>query len=138
MSTVTTPPRHSRLKQIVVGAVIAGLVACAFGAWLAFRDPPPPATHTVLYEVEADAATGSGRTGSYTIRTDTGGTSQGTGKLPMTGTYTFRTGDFVYVSVQNGQPAGTVTCRITVDGVKLAEVTSNGAFTIATCQGKVP
>ena len=73
-----------------------------------------------------------------TAGTPGGGTSQRTGPLPITGTFTFKAGDHVYVSVQNQQGAGSVTCRITVDGLKVSENTSSGGYAIATCQGKVP
>lgn len=96
-------------------------------------------THTVLYEAEADAAHGSGRTAMYTEQTDTGGTKQGTAALPASQTlYGFHHGDFVYLSLQNQQPTGAVTCRITIDGTVVSEVTSDGGYTIATCQATVP
>jgi len=121
---------------LVFGGAI-GIALAVIGGVVLSR-PAAPARRTVVYTVEADSAYGSGRTGSYTIKTDNGGTKQGTGLLPMTGTYTFHTGDFVYVSVQNGQGLGSVTCRITVDGKVLSENTSSGGFVIATCQGQVP
>jgi len=47
-------------------------------------------------------------------------------------------GEFVYISVQNGNDSGSVTCKITVDGAELAEVRSSGAYVIATCDGSIP
>jgi hypothetical protein len=104
-----------------------------------------PATHTVVYEADGSGARGL-RTVNYTIQTDDGGTSQGTTNLPMknkaggTGlTFTgFNSGDFVYLSVQNEDAAGDVTCRIVIDGVTISENTSSGGYTIATCKGSVP
>jgi len=135
------PGRHPRKRSklwlwITLGAlapVLAGLIAYAHY----FGLPDYTTAHTVVYRVEADAAYGSGRTGTVTMQTE-GGTSQGAGLLPMTATFAnFHPGDFVYVSVQNGQALGSVTCRITVDGVVVSENTSTGGYTIATCQGKI-
>ena len=79
-----------------------------------------------------------------TIQTENGGTSQAVVALPLSVdghpgiTGTMHTGDFVYISVQNGQGLGSVTCRVTVDGVVVSENTATGGYTIATCQGRVP
>src|SRR5690348_14309575 len=105
---LTRPTQPSKRSKswlwILLGVVIAVSAAYAIG------NPPAPTTHTVVYRVEADAAYGSGRTGTVTMQTEAG-TSQGSGLLPMTATYSqFHTGDFVYVSVQNGQGLGSVTC----------------------------
>lgn len=127
----------AKVALVLLGLLAAGVVAV--GAWaLSWTDhgPAAPTTHTVVYEATADSAYGSGRTGMVTAQAP-GGTTQKTGLLPITGTYTFGSGDFVYLSVQNGQGLGSVTCRITVDGVVVSENTSDGGYTIATCQGKV-
>lgn len=131
------PPKRHTLVWITLAAVVLLVIGA-----LVYSLPSltrPPAVHTVVYTVEADAAYGSGRTGTVTAESSDGGTTQRTGLLPITGTFTqFHTGDFVYVSVQNGQGQGSVTCRITVDGVVVSENTSSGGYTIATCQGTVP
>lgn len=117
---------------LLLGAVIAVVLAYAVG------NLPATSTHTVVYEVAADTAYGSGRTGTVTMQT-ADGTSQSATPLPATfSAGSFSTGDFVYVSVQNGQGLGSVTCRITVDGDVVSENTSTGGYTIATCQGRVP
>jgi len=101
----------------------------------------PQPSHRVIY-----AATGElTRTASYTMRTDDGGTVQADGDLPLvkksgglvvfTG---FKSGDFVYLSVQNSEGFGSVSCRIIVDGVEISNNTSYGGYKIATCQGRVP
>lgn len=121
---------------MALGAVVAGVLAAA--VWGLGWPSTTAATHTVVYTATADAAYGSGRTGMVTAQ-GPDGTVQQTGLLPITGTYdTFHSGDFVYLSVQNQQSLGSVTCRITVDGVVVSENTSSGGYTIATCQGKVP
>jgi hypothetical protein len=135
------PPKPSKLRtQLTITFVVAGiLIALVVAAAVLSRHPilTPSTTHTVVYEATADAASGSGRTGMVTAQAPDGGTTQQTGLLPITGTFTFSSGDFVYLSVQNGQGLGSVTCRITVDGVVVSENTSDGGYTIATCQGRV-
>jgi hypothetical protein len=50
---------------------------------------------------------------------------------------TFQAGDFVYLSAQNSNEHGSVTCKITTDdGDVISENTSTGAFVIATCEGR--
>lgn len=132
-------PQHRTpvASLVVITAAILGVLL--YWAW-PYLNPTPvePTTHTVVYEVAADTATGAGRTGSVTMQTSSG-TVQSTATLPATfNPGILHSGDFVYVSVQNGQGAGSVTCRITVDGVAVSENTSSGGYTIASCQGTVP
>jgi hypothetical protein len=135
-----SPKRPIRPALLVARVLVAAAVlgCLLYAAWPYLKPAPSePTTHTVLYEATADAAYGAGRTGMVTAQAP-GGTTQRTGLLPITGTYSFGTGDFVYLSVQNQQPAGSVTCRITVDGVVVSENTSTGGYTIASCKGQVP
>jgi hypothetical protein len=131
---------------IILGGALVIVVAWAALNWPATQEPPAASIHTVVYQAEADAAHGSGRTGMYTLQSDDGGTRQGETNLPMknrdgaTGlTFTgFKSGDFVYLSIQNADAAGSVTCRIVVDGVMISENTSDGGYVIASCKGQVP
>lgn len=91
----------------------------------------------VVYEVEGDAAYAD-----VTMETPTG-QSQQSPDLPMaleSGggplTFEFTPGSFVYLSAQNPDESGDITCRITVDGVVVSENTSSGGFAIATCKGR--
>lgn len=155
MDTVTPPARRSRFNLIVGSLITVGVVGSLVGIWYLMDSPdqqPAPApkpvlltNHTVIYEADGAGARGL-RTVTYTIQTDNGGTSQGETNLPMknrnggTGLIFsgFSTGDFVYLSVQNKDAAGDVTCRITVDGKVISENTSSGGYAIATCKGSVP
>lgn len=100
--------------------------------------------HTVVYQADAAGARGA-RSGSITLRSGDGGTQQAEVSLPLRTkageiglTYTgFRSNDSFYLSVQNKDSAGSVTCRVLVDGVKVSENTSSGAYTIAACSGRV-
>lgn len=139
-----------RLNVIAgIGLSIVTLAAISALAWGLKQSGAPSAdvgghsTHAVLYEAEGQRARGL-RSASITLQTPDG-SSQAQVNLPMrtkagdTGlTYTFTTGDFVYLSVQNQDAAGSVTCRITVDGSVISENTSSGGYAIATCQGRVP
>jgi hypothetical protein len=134
--------RLLRSKTAIISAVVVGglaLWAVLSIILMSLAGSMHPTTHTVLYEATADAYTGSGRSGMLTLETEAGGSSQAVVDLPFSGTSTtFHRGDFLYLSVQNQQPAGSVTCRITVDGVVVSENTSTGGYVIATCQGRMP
>lgn len=118
------------------------LTACSGGVASSREAPTPPVKHTVQFFAEGTET----KWAAVTMRTESGGTTQFTPDLPMTTkagvvglTYdTYPSGAFLYFSMQNKEGYGSVTCRITVDGEKVDEVTSSGAYTIATCQGRVP
>jgi hypothetical protein len=93
----------------------------------------------VLYEVEGTA---SGASLTYATND---GSAQGETALPLMNTkgtagvgFTATSGQFLYLSAQNLGEAGTVTCRISVDGVTISENTSNGSYSIASCDGSAP
>jgi hypothetical protein len=99
---------------------------------------------TVLFEVSTsgDAA---GRSVDITMKTPAGGTSQQSGvRLPLTRkdgspfSFIAQSGDFVYLSAQNNQAYGDVTCTIRVDDQVLQTATSSGEYVIASCSGTVP
>jgi hypothetical protein len=138
-------PRKRRLWLWISLGVLIPLLAGAI-TWLAphIDTTVAPAGHTVIYNAEGEGARGI-RTASYTIET-LNGSEQGVTNLPLkakngsTGLTLpgFKTGAFVYLSVQNRDASGSVTCRITVDGYVVSENTSVGGYTIATCKGRVP
>jgi hypothetical protein len=51
--------------------------------------------------------------------------------------YQMQKGDFVYVSAQNDDDSGSVTCEIQVDGHIAVTHTSTGAYAVATCSGRL-
>lgn len=84
---------------------------------------------------------------AMTLRSESGGTIQKDIALPLTDTSTntpgiasnqFKRGDQLYISLQNKAAAGSVTCRIEVDGKKVDEATSSGAYVVVSCVGVVP
>ena len=130
------PKRKPTWFWILLGVVIAVVVAYAAGNLPASG----PSTHTVTYQAEGAGTT----SGMFTFEAPTG-TQQAVAALPLRtaagGAVTFdglKSGAFVYLSVQNQNAAGSVTCRIQVDGAVISENTSTGGYVIATCQGRVP
>jgi hypothetical protein len=93
-------------------------------------------------------AEGTGtKAGAVTMRSESGGTIQKDVALPLHNATTgvlglasdrFRRGDSLYLSLQNSEGSGSVTCRIEVDGAVVDTATSSGAYKIATCVGRVP
>lgn len=125
----------------------AGFLLLTVAACSGTDSPTAPAagslkSHTVVYQAEGAGTAAA----AYTWATDDGGTSQGDIDLPLKSQagdngielYRFKTGASLYLSIRNTTDAGAVTCRILVDGAKVSEVTSSGAYKIATCTGKVP
>jgi len=106
--------------------------------------PPSPAKppHVVFY-AEGDGTS----TGAVTLRSESGGVLQKDVKLPMgdettgtpgTASDQFKRGADLYISLQNKEAAGKVTCRIEVDGKVIDQATSEGPYKVAVCTGKVP
>jgi hypothetical protein len=95
-----------------------------------------PSKAQVLYEVE-----GTTDYADVTVATPTG-TEQVSPDIPMarkTGEagleVLFSRGEFVYILAQNNRSHGTISCRITVDGVVISENESKGGYAIVTCEG---
>lgn len=144
-----------RIAAMSVGGVLA-VVAVLVGALFvasninsrpAAESPPSSsgsfsnALPEVVYEVEGTAAVAN-----ITYTTSSGIAQQSSVKVPLTAkggsqrgiTFTMDRGDVVSISSQNRGSSGSLTCRITVDGVVVSTNTSSGAYTIATCSGSVP
>lgn len=91
-----------------------------------------PASRQVLYRI-------SGTTGNVdvTLTNASGGTEQRNIKPPYELAFSAVSGQVVYLSGQNKWDAGVVTCEILLDGQVVQTATSNTAFGIATCSGKI-
>jgi hypothetical protein len=85
-------------------------------------------TFKVSYRVS-----GSAERVDLTYRDAQGGTQQTSAPLPWQHTFDARGGSFLYVSAQNKQNWGSVTCEILIDGETRTNSTSSGAFVIAEC-----
>ena len=137
--------RRQRLQNTMLTATVFFVaVACSGNEPVSAPQTPAPATapHVVFF------AEGSGTaTGSVTLRSESGGVIQKDVALPMhdaatgapgTASDAFKRGASLYISLQNKEAAGSVTCRIEVDGKVIDKATSSGPYKIVTCVGKVP
>lgn len=132
----------SGARVLVVLAVVVGLIVI----WSITRRSQPtdatpmadytPRTVTYAYYVE-----GSASGADVTYRTGTG-TSQASVDLPLkneSGTEGIQmtsanAPQFLYISAQNSDSYGDVTCRIEIDGVVVSKNTASGGYKIATCE----
>lgn len=123
-----------------------GTSATPYAATQPQRDRDRPAVtscRTVIYYVE-----GTARSATVTIENDTGGTDQRDNlTVPVASEKTgihginagcFDPGDFVYVSAQNEDDTGDISCRIEADGIVVASSSSSASYGIASCDGNVP
>ena len=99
------------------------------------------ADHKVVYKV-----TGTTKQASITMTTGGGDTSQQSDvDVPLTSksagaeglTQTMKSGQFFYISAQNSNDHGSITCSVEVDGVVVKTATSSGGYVIASCSGTV-
>jgi hypothetical protein len=141
--------RHGKVKWIVGGfavLAIAGAVGSHGGSTAKAADPAPAAAsqslgdqlravggHEVAYKV-----TGTTLAADLTITTRDGGTSQlQSSAVPFSHIEPMTSGQFFYISAQNHEDKGTVTCTVEVDGQVVSINTSSGAYVIASCSGTV-
>ena len=88
-----------------------------------------------LYDVRYEI-TGSTTRANTTWVYYNGSISQNTLPVPYaTGKLLFSKGDFLYLSAQNDLPSGNVTVTIRVNGKPWKQVTSSGAYVIASTSG---
>lgn len=91
----------------------------------------PKGAHLVKYEVES-------RFGASLTYVVGGATEQHeTGAGVQSVKFAGLPGEFAYLSAQNLESMGSVTCRIYVDGEKVQEATSVGAYVVASCQAQI-
>lgn len=91
-----------------------------------------PATYEVTYSVG-----GSTTAASLTYENEGGNTEQKAQvRVPWATTFRVESGAFLYVSAQNTNESGGITCEIKLDGAVIEQASSDGAYTIATCSGR--
>jgi hypothetical protein len=95
----------------------------------------PPTTRSVVYTVKG--SNGASRA-FLTYANAQSGTEQNEITLPWSKSITVPKGQFLYISAQNKQDSGGVSCDITVDGRSLKHSESSGAYVIASCDGSAP
>ncbi|MFZ0546246.1 MAG: hypothetical protein WAM60_12445 [Candidatus Promineifilaceae bacterium] len=137
--------RKTKYKIVLLAAVVLGIAGCVCVTIIGFvvlsqvvvADPQPD------YYVEY-VVTGGIYSASLTYENQSGNTEQrdiiqGTimNITPWTLGFSANYGDFVYLSAQNNHNDGTITCEIKVNGKVIESATSQGAYVIATCSGRV-
>lgn len=137
-------PLSWRRTSLQIMMLLATTFCAATGCSGDKAAPPSPAKppHVVFY-AEGDGTT----TGAVTLRSESGGVLQKDVKLPMADEMTgalgtssdqFKRGAHLYMSLQNKEAAGKVTCRIEVDGKVIDQAISEGPYKVAACTGTVP
>jgi len=89
-------------------------------------------TYTVTYKMS-----GTARRADLTYQNAQGGSEQKEVALPWSISFSATDGQFVYLSGQNTGEYGSVTCAILLNGTSVKQSTSEGAYKIASCSGKV-
>lgn len=134
--------RRTSLLFMMLAATTVAVGGCSSDT--TGKDAPSPANpHLVVFYAEGDGTT----TGAVTLATETGGTIQKDVRLPMVDEGTgkpgvpsdrFKTGAHLYISVQNKEAAGKVTCRIEAGGKVIDQASSEGPYKVVTCRGTMP
>ncbi|MFI9813233.1 MmpS family transport accessory protein [Saccharothrix variisporea] len=141
MAHAQHPTRPRRRWTVLVVVVAVGLLAGS--AWLAlFPDEPEPlddldrhaaGESTVVYEITGDAKTADVRYSTYSDG-DSATEQERAAVLPWSkvvkakGVLSAGT-----LTAMAGADGGTVTCRITVDGVERKTASATGPFALADC-----
>lgn len=130
-------PSRNPIGIVIITLVVLGALGWflgLFGGSAVPRSPSAPvkSTYAITYRV-------GGRTtsASLTYQNAQGGTEQKKVQVPWASTFNARSGAFLYLSAQNQQDTGTISCEILVDNVVVKTSTSEGAYTIASCSGRL-
>jgi hypothetical protein len=130
------------VKRLALAAGLLLLSGCGGGEVLVAGRTPVPAPPVRTVNMVTYLVDGSASKAAVTYETPTG-TEQMTVDVPLvayTGASgitfeTFQPGAFLYISAQNQDAYGSVTCSIKVNGEVISENTADGAYAIATCKG---
>jgi len=106
------------LEAIVIAVIVVGL--------LLFYFSPLEVTYKI---------TGTAPDVFITYQNAQGGTAQTYAGVPWQYSMTVTRGKFLYVSAQNQEGYGSVTCEIWINGVQWRNSTSQGGYVISTCSG---
>lgn len=128
------------MRLLILGCVLV-LAGCEAATAIEPTATPRPTRmpdYAVVYRVTTDTVT---QHVALTYRNAQENSEQQTGRITggdWESRFTAEPGQFLYVSVQNRDDSGTVTCEILVDGRVIESATSRGGHVIATCSGSVP
>jgi hypothetical protein len=117
---------------ILILIIVIGVAIAFSGGRSSSGAPPVKSSYTITYRI-----TGNAMQASLTYENETGDTEQKTVNVPWDKTFTAAPGTFVYIAAQNERDFGTIKCEILIDNVVVKQATSNGAYAIATCSGRL-
>lgn len=130
------------MRFVVLALTVILVTACEASASPTPRAERPTATEQTEFDIIYRVLTSDQRHDiSLTYQNASGNTEQQELRTERgIWTYVFKAapGDFLYLSVQNGQDSGSVSCRIEIDGEVAESADSTGGFVIASCSGAVP
>jgi hypothetical protein len=140
LPAVAQPKKRPPLAAYIL-VTLGFLTACAwfFGLFGGRGNVTPvlsPANSTTSYQV-VYRVSGTTSSASLTYQNAQGGSEQKEVRLPWQLSLTGRSGQFLYMSAQNSMQSGTVICEIMLNGVSVKTSTSEGAYKIATCSGRI-
>lgn len=128
--------KKSKAPVVMLVVVVVAFALVYMGsAFVSNRRLPAAKAYQVEYWVDGD-----GLTADLTYRNAQGDTSQqGGASLPWTKTFTAHSGDRLSVNAQgDGNNAGIIQCKITVDGAVKKTNKSSGRFSIVDCSVTLP
>ena len=124
---------EAALLDAIQAALPASEPSAAGGRALATGGrPSEPAVASPTYKVTYRVRGTAGRV-ALTYRNREGGTEQSVVPLPWQVSFDARAGSFLYVSAQNQDTSGSVTCEILLEEVTRSTTTASGAYVIAEC-----
>jgi hypothetical protein len=114
---------------ILIAALFLSACAAATPTAAPPTNTPEPINRQVIYRVTGDGTWSA----SVTYKKPDGATEQADIELPWE-TQLMASSGFLYVSAQNANEFGSITCEIVTGSQTLSEATSEGAYKIATCE----
>lgn len=130
----TTDQNKPKSKGLLIGLLVALVAVICFCTVYGFylRGGSVLGSHTVEYIVEGTAGAAM-----VTYMNQDAGIQQEDSALPYSRSFQMKSGSFLSLVAQKNSEAGTITCRIMVDGKQYTEATSTAAYGIVTCSGLV-
>jgi hypothetical protein len=131
----TTQPRKTLTVPMII-FIVVGLMLC-YMLFNSKKGGDGGSTNVVKSHYASYYVGGWAGTADITYENSTGGTEQNTVTIPWTSpSWEVHDGDFLYISAQNNDELGSVTCEIRIDGIMVKQSKSEGAYVIATCSGR--
>lgn len=136
------PQKFSCLRLLVMAGLailtVFGLLIFLVGGSRSSRSPSfvAPASSGSAYHITYRIS-GTAPSASLTYQNAGGDTEQKDVRVPWNVSFDARAGQFVYLSAQNKGEYGTIICEILLNGTQVKTSTSEGAYKIASCSGRL-